>query len=93
MISERRHKGNSKESELLTFESRFNFSAATTMLLIFKFFFSAVFLFPLTISIVLIGIPLAYMEVGLGHYTLQNVAHIWRMCPCAKGKKIVLNFE
>ncbi|XP_039265128.2 sodium-dependent noradrenaline transporter-like [Styela clava] len=44
-----------------------------------------IFLIPYTIFLLLAGIPLFFMELGLGQFNKQGPVTIWKICPLFKG--------
>ena len=47
------------------------------------------FLLPYTIMLAVVGLPLFYMEVGIGQYASLGPITIWKMNPLLKG--IIMN--
>jgi len=55
------------------------------MMLNFSFFPGA-FLFPFIIMLVILGLPLLFLETAFGQFASTGVISIWKVSPIFKGK-------
>ncbi|CAG5128757.1 unnamed protein product, partial [Candidula unifasciata] len=49
------------------------------------------FLLPYFLCLVLCGLPLFFLEVGLGQFLSRGALHVWNICPLFKGIGITMN--
>ncbi|BFZ19235.1 hypothetical protein BsWGS_22274 [Bradybaena similaris] len=49
------------------------------------------FLLPYFLCLVLCGLPLFFLEVGLGQFLSRGALHVWSICPLFKGIGITMN--
>ena len=56
-------------------------------------FFSGAFLVPYFISLVVLGIPIFFMELCFGQFASLGPLKIWLVNPACKGKKVSLMFS
>ena len=43
------------------------------------------FLIPYVIMVMLVGIPLVFLEMSLGQYSRRGIVPLWRICPLFEG--------
>ena len=52
-------------------------------------FLPGAFLLPYTLMLAAVGLPLFYMEVGVGQFASLGPLTIWKMNPLLKGKQLI----
>ena len=60
---------------------------------VFKFYFTASFLIPYFLMLIINGVPLFFMELAIGQWYSSGVIGVWKsVCPLMKGNNVYLSF-
>lgn len=60
---------------------------------VFYFYFTASFLIPYFLMLIINGVPLFFMELAIGQWYSSGVIGVWKsVCPLMKGNTVYLSF-
>lgn len=55
----------------------------------FLLYIAGAFLIPYIICAILGGVPMFFLEVGIGQFMSEGGISVWKMCPLFRGKKML----